>query len=85
MRFLRFILKTAAAAVGLVCLLGGLVLFLGGASMELLGASVAIGGEVKYPQWSSLLILPAGLVPLFMGYLLFGLAKDMYHVIKGSI
>jgi hypothetical protein len=85
MRFLHLILKFVAAAVGLVCLLGGLVLFLGGASMELFGTSVAIGGEVKYPQWSSLLILPAGLIPLFMGYLLCGLAKDMYQVIKDRV
>ena len=85
MRFLRIILKIIAAAVGLVCLIGSLVFFLGGASMELFGTSVALGHEVKYPHWSSLLILPAGLIPIFMGYLLFGLAKDMYHVIRDRV
>jgi hypothetical protein len=85
MRFLRLILKLIAAAVGLVCLLASLLLFLGGASVELFGVSIALEGTEKYPQWSSLIILPIGLIPLVIGYLLFDLAKDMYQVAKGNI
>jgi hypothetical protein len=85
MRFLRLILKIIAAAVGVLCLLGSLALVLSGASVELMGASLAFGGTAKYPQWSSLILLPAGLIPLLMGYLLFGLAMDMYHVIRDRV
>jgi hypothetical protein len=85
MRFLRIILKLVAAAVGLFCLLCSLVFFLGGAGIELTGVSVAFAGTAKYPQWSSLILVPAGLIPLLIGYLLFDLARDMYQVVKDNV
>ena len=85
MRILHIVLKFVAATVGVVAILGSIVLLLGGASVMLMGFSVALEGTEKYPQWSALILLPAGVIPLLVGYLLFDLAKDMYHVIKGNV